>query len=77
MIFLLRTLGLAYITVLLHQSFYTARRRITWDFFRISKQRRNIVRSITFEDKKLFDLVKQVIAEADSDESFLHDRIDT
>ena len=45
-------------------------RRAAWGYLRISKNRRNIVRGITYEDKNLFDLVKQVTQEADSDESF-------
>ena len=48
-----------------------------WGYVRISKHRQNIVLSMTYEDKNLFDLVKQVIQEADSDEAFLHRRIDT
>ena len=52
-------------------------RRATWGYLRISKQRRNIVKSITYEDKKLVDLIKQVIQEAELDESFLQEKIDT
>ena len=49
------------------------RRRAAWGYLRISKNRRNIVRGITYEDKNLFDLVKQVTQEADSDESFFQE----
>ena len=44
-----------------------AMRRAAWGYLRISKQRRNIVWSITYEDKDLMNLVEQVIQEADSD----------
>ena len=67
MIFLLKTLDLAYITVLLHQPYYSTRQGATWGYLRISKHRRNIVKGICYEDKNLFDLVKQVIQQADSD----------
>jgi len=62
--------------VLLHQSYYTAGRRAAWGYLRILKYRRNFVQNITHEDKNLFDLIKQVIQEADSEESFLQERID-
>jgi hypothetical protein len=43
------------------------RRRAAWGYLRISKHRRNIVRSITYEDKNITELVKQVIKQTDSD----------
>lgn len=37
------------------------RRRATWGYLRISKHRRYIVNSITYENKKLFDLINLIV----------------
>jgi len=52
------------------------KRRAAWGYLRISKQRRDIIKNISYQDKNLVGLVKQVIQEAKLDESFLHGRID-
>jgi uncharacterized protein DUF4202 len=54
----------------LREGWKESKQRAAWGYLRISKNRLNIVRGITYEDKNLFDLVKQVTQEADSDESF-------